>query len=484
MSDRPNILFINTDQHTWNAISAYGNAHVQTPNIDRLHANGISFMRSYCSDPVCAPARASWMTGRFTSEAGTPFNGGYLHDDLPDLGRILMAGGYRAIHCGKWHVDGRDVHSSFDVLYFGQRPIGAGGGEYYDAAMTHAVVDFLTGCKDAGPFYLQVGYVNPHDICEYGHNFETKEMPDAIRRGMLNEAELPPLPENFEYDERETVLHRVCRRVDECLIHWPILRATRTWAEHQWRTFIWHHHRFVEKVDGEIGLILTALEQSGHADDTLIIFSVDHGEAFGQHQMFQKFSLYEASIRVPFIVATLGRGLNIPKGVFDQTHFVSGVDLLPTVCDYAGIDPPEQVRGMSTRPFVEGREVAWRDFAFVESNYWGRALIFDRYKYVCEYIPHGDENDLLPPGPDPSRIGLEQLFDLQADPAETRNLAYEAGNRALLMHCRQTMLNFESELERRRVTHARPAQRIGEWAQRIRAHWDAHPELNAMRIRG
>ena len=120
MSNRPNIVFINTDQHTWDVISAYGNEYVNTPNIDRLHENGISFMRSYSSDPVCAPARTSWMTGRFTSEAGTPFNGGHLHEDIPDLGQLLKAGGYRAVHCDKWHVPGRDVHSSFDVLYHGQ----------------------------------------------------------------------------------------------------------------------------------------------------------------------------------------------------------------------------------------------------------------------------------------------------------------------------------------------------------------------------
>ena len=483
MSDRPNIIFINTDQHTWNVISAYGNAHVKTPNIDRLHNNGISFMKSYSSDPVCAPARASWMTGRFTSEAGTPFNGGYLHEDIPDLGPVLKVGGYKAVHCGKWHVDGRDVHSSFDVLYHGQHPIGAGGAEYYDPAITHACVDFLTSYDGDDPFYMQAWYVNPHDICEYGHNFETKEMPDAVTRGQLVEDELPPFPENFEYDERETVLHQVCRRIEDCLIHWPIMKATKTWDENQWRTFIWSHHRFVEKVDGEIGLILTAVEQSGLADNTLIIFSVDHGEAFGELQMFQKFSLYEASIRVPFIVSCLGDGLNVPKGVFDETHFVSGVDLVPTVCDYAGIEPPENMRGASVRSLVEGRETDWRDFAFVESNYWGRSLIFDRYKYVAEYIPYGNEEDLQPPGPDPERIGLEQIFDLQEDPGETRNLAFDEDKRELLMQCRQTLLDFEAGLDRRYITNERPIRNIHNWGQRIRAYWDEHPEFEEMKIR-
>jgi arylsulfatase A-like enzyme len=429
MSERPNILFINTDQHTWNAISAYGNRYVHTPNIDRLHRNGISFMRSYCSDPVCAPAQTSWMTGHYTSEAGTPFNGGHLHEDIPDLGQVLRGGGYRAMHCGKWHVDGRDVHDSFEVLYLGRRPIGAGGAEYYDAAITHAAVDFLTRDDAPEPFYLQIGYVNPHDICEYEHNHEEKVIPDPVAQGLLNEEALPPLPTNFNFDAHETVLQRVCRRVDGALIHWPILRSVRQWSALQWRYLIWNHHRFVEKVDGEIGLVLATLERSRFVDNTLIMFSVDHGEAYGQHQMFQKFTLYEESIRVPFIVATLGDGLPVPKARFDRTHLISGVDLLPTVCDYAGLEPPAGVQGQSVRPLVEGQDIPWRNTIYVESNYWGRALVFDRFKYVCEYVPYGTEADLIPPGPDPDRIGLEQVFDLEADPYETRNLARDPKNR-------------------------------------------------------
>ncbi|MEM7532879.1 MAG: sulfatase-like hydrolase/transferase [Chloroflexota bacterium] len=480
-SGRPNIIFINTDQHTWNVISAYGYPHVHTPNIDRLHENGISFMRSYSTDPVCAPTRASWMTGRYTSEAGTPFNGGHLHEDMPDLGQTLRAGGYRAIHCGKWHVDGRDVHQSFDVLYGGQEPIGAGGGEYYDGAITHAAVDFLTSDTSNQPFYLQIAYLNPHDICEYGHNHEDKVIPDAVAQELLSEDILPPLPDNFDYDEREPVLHRVCRREDESLIHWRILRVVRNWSALQWRYFMWSHHRFVEKVDSEIGMVLAALEQSRYRDNTLILFSVDHGEAFGQHQMFQKFTLYEESIRVPFIVASLAESrndnLNIPKATFDHTHFVSGVDLLPTVCDYASIAPPDDVQGMSIRPLVEGKPTEWRDFAYVESNYWGRALIFDRYKYVCEYMPHGNDDDLLPPGPDVQRLGVEQVFDLVDDPLETRNLAYDAEMHEQVQGFRQALLNFEGQLQRRRITHENPMRVIRQWGARVKAFWDAHPAL-------
>ena len=165
MSARPNILFISTDQQTWDAISAYGNRWLSTPHMDRLVAAGTSFMRAYCTDPVCAPARTSWATGRYTSEAGVPFNGGHLHDDLPDLGQLLRAGGYGAFHAGKWHVEGRDVTQSFDNLYYGARRIGASTGEFYDPAITHAALQFLTTYDGAKPFYLQLAFVNPHDVC-------------------------------------------------------------------------------------------------------------------------------------------------------------------------------------------------------------------------------------------------------------------------------------------------------------------------------
>ena len=470
MTDKPNILFINTDQQTWNAISAYGNPHVRTPHIDRLHRNGISFMRSYCTDPVCAPARASWVTGLYTSENGVPFNGGAMHEDLLDLGQVLTRGGYRAIHCGKWHVDGHAMRDSFHNLYFGKRDIGASLGEYYDHVSTRAVIDFLDGYDQSKPFYLQVGLVNPHDICEYQHNHECKTIPGPIEQGFLSPDDLPPLPKNFEYDERETLVQQVSRRGAQPLIHSKILNATRGWTKLQWRFMIWNHYRFVEAADQQIGLILNALENSRFRDDTLIMFSVDHGESNGSHRMFQKFTLYEESIRVPFIVASLTGQFDVPKNVFDNEHFVSGVDLVPTVLDYAGVGVPDGVQGTSLRPLVEGRDVPWRDFAYIESNYWARAIVSERFKYVMGYRPKPEE-DFLPPGPDPDAIGLEQLFDLRDDPWETKNLAGDPNYAGALSGLRETLFRFEAQLDRRPLRDGRPRRVVSAWGDALRERW-------------
>ena len=469
MSSPPNILFLHTDQHTWDAVSAYGNRDLATPNIDRLQRNGLSFMRAYCTDPVCAPARSSWMTGRYSSETGVPHNRGVLHDDLPDLGRHLNAHGFPAYHAGKWHIAGREVTESFRTLYVGKRRIGAGGGEYYDGATTRSVVEFLTRRGTREPFFLQIGMVNPHDVCEYGHDFEETPIPDPVAQGILGAGELPPLPANFDYDEPETMTHRVVRRDDDCLIHWPILRRTRQWSELQWRSLAWNLYRFVEKVDAEIGMVLAALEATGHADDTVILFTADHGEAAGRHQMFQKFTLYEESIRVPFIAACLGAGVTVPKGCYDREHFISGVDVFPTVCDYAGVAPPPGLPGRSIRPLLEGGRADWRDHAFIESNYWARAIVTSRYKYVTEYRP-AEVEDYLPPGPDAER-GVEQLFDLERDPGETRNLADDAALAGVIADCRQRLAETERSLQRRPLRRGTPRDLLDRWGERLRQRW-------------
>jgi len=197
--------------------------------------------------------------------------------------------------------------------------------------------------------------------------------------------------------------------------------------------------------------------------------------------MFQKFTIYEESIRVPFIVSCLGDGVPVQKNRFDREHFISGVDIVPTVYDYAGIDAAEAVEvsrsnsprlgGMSVRPLTEGDEVPWRDFAYVESNYWGRAIVADRYKYVTEYKP-ADPEDFRPPGPDASRLGRAQLFDLQEDPWETQNLASQSGYEDVIDLCRANLLAQEAELNRWQIEHPNPRNVISNWGARLRTQWD------------
>ena len=450
VNGRPNILFVNTDQQPWDAIGALGNRFVRTPAIDRLLRNGMRFERSYCTDPVCCPARSSWATGRYSSETGCLFNGGLLHADIPDVAHWLRGGGYEPAHAGKWHVDGRYLpeQGAFRLLYFGRRHIGAGAGETYDPSAVRAVLDFLDTYDGRRPFYLQLGLVDPHDICEYLHLQEHNRVPDPVAAGLAAPDDLPPLPPNFAVAFEELALQRAFHRAgDRSLAHAAIRRGIRDWTERDWRGLAWHLYRHVERADQHLGLILAALAQSRFRDDTLIVFSVDHGEAAGRHGLFQKFSLYEEAIRVPLVFAELGDRLGIPRGAADREHLVSGVDLLPTILDYAGVAGAAPMRGRSLRPLIDGNAPAdWPEYAYVESNVWGRAVVMSRFKYITEYRPRADEG-YRPPRGSTHELGRELLFDLENDPWETRDVA--AAFPAEIGRARERLRRHEAGLDSR-----------------------------------
>ena len=160
--NQPNIVFIHTDQQHHLAISAYGNRDVSTPNMDRLIAEGISFRRSYSANPVCCPARASWYTGRMSVEHGVISNPFPIDPNLPDLGQWLTKHtDYNCVYSGKWHVTGRNVANSFDVIY-DRHPYG----ELQDSGSARAAAQYIAEhANDDRPFFLSVGLLNPHDCC-------------------------------------------------------------------------------------------------------------------------------------------------------------------------------------------------------------------------------------------------------------------------------------------------------------------------------
>ncbi len=215
------------------------------------------------------------------------------------------------------------------------------------------------------------------------------------------EANCPPLPTNHEVPEAEP----------ECITQkFMNARSFRAyvrekWTRNQWRLHRWAYCRLTEMVDREIGTLLDALREAGLEDNTLIVFTSDHGDMDSAHKMEHKSVLYEESVRVPFIMSYKGV---IPQGMVDDTHLVSnGLDLLPTLCDYAGIETPEGPRGESLRALAQGKDIKeWRDFVVSESQI-GRMLRTGRFKY-CIYDSGRDR---------------EQLIDLKHDSGEMKNLA-------------------------------------------------------------
>jgi len=400
--DRPNILFLITDQQYAGALGCAGNPYVKTPSLDRLAAQGVRFEKSYSTYPLCCPDRASLFSSRMPHELGIygNFNAELAEKGVPTMGELFRDAGYETAYAGKWHLQapfpafknrkipgftvlplaGRDPHT-VDLTKEGK-------GLTVDPNAADAAIAFL-GRKHKRPFLLTVSILNPHDICEYSKCEKFREMlPD-------NPAKLPPARPNL----------RDADRLPSALDMFTARHAG--WTELQWREYLWIYYRLVEKADAEVGRVLAALDQQGLRDKTVILFTSDHGEMMGSHRMVTKQRLYEESAAVPMVVAP-------PKttAAVDKQHLVSGLDVLPTLLDYAGIAAPESLLGQSLRPLVEGVSTPWREFVVAETA--GRAearmVRTARYKYVL--FGQGDRR--------------EQFFDLEQDPAELKNRVSDA----------------------------------------------------------
>ena len=429
MNDRPNILFVFTDQQSATAMSCAGNPDLRTPAMDSLAAEGVRFDLGYCSQPLCTPSRASMFSGCLPHSIKTLANGAGIPPERrgQELGVLLTGAGYDCVYGGKWHVPEIAMPADND---HGFRVIGP----WDDNRLTPACVEFLQRhaeqpAKERRPFFMVASYDDPHNVCEAarGQRLPWGPLPEPPAP-----ADCPNLPANFAIPAYEPEIIRL-----EQAAH-PMVYAGPRYSPDDWRRLRWQYFRLVERVDAHLARLLEALRQTGLEENTVVVFSSDHGDGHGAHQWNQKSVLYEESVRVPIIVRAPGGR----KGAVDAERLASiGLDLLPTLCDYAGARLPEGLPGRSLRPLVEGTPAEWRDHLVIETRFddWrgrhgfgsqGRCVRTARTKYVAY------DTGLL----------REQLFDLVADPGEMVNLAVESRqrdrlhqHRALLLdHCRRT----------------------------------------------
>jgi choline-sulfatase len=423
---RPNFLLILCDQLHIDAISRHGNPHLQTPNIDRLIRRGTSFRLSHSANPICCPARSCLLTGRMSSETGVIANGipecralgvadalgkfkePRIVSTVPNLGQWFEQYGYETVYCGKWHLPNNWAPN--DVAGFTVLPEGGGEGSLADPFTARGSVAYLQSRSGPKPFVLISSFLQPHDIAYWSLN-PKDYVPEELPLAELKEL-LPPLPANH-------LSRPLAPKVLEA-------SAYKNFSEEQWRYYLYCYYRQVEMMDAELGRLLDGLEASPHADDTVVIFTSDHGEGAGHHLHVQKWYPYDEALKVPFILSAPGRA---QSGVLDTEHLVSGVDVASTMCDYAGIPAPPHARGLSLRPLVEGRAVAWREFVPAEVEVIGRVIRTMKYKYV-QY--RGDP--------------IEQLFDMQSDPGETRNVYAESQYAGVIADHRKLLKDWESEL--------------------------------------
>jgi arylsulfatase A-like enzyme len=412
MPPQPNILYIFTDQQSAMAMSCAGNADLHTPNMDALASRGVRFTQAVSAEPICSPARASMLTGRMPATVGVPSNNYQIDPAFraDEIGNLLKRAGYDCGYAGKWHLSDYNIPDAADHGFDWAANFG-------DACLTDHCLEFLKRKRDK-PFFLIASYDNPHNICEWhrDQNLPWGNLPEP------NLADCPNLPANYHAAPYEPEIHRMCQ---DSL---PGCYGGGRFSPDRWRKFRWAYYRLVEKVDAEIGRLLSGLDELGLADETLIVFSSDHGDGEGAHRWNNKQVLLEESIRVPFIFA----GPGVAKGRTCDAPVSNGLDLLPTLCDLAGAEMPDDLPGAALRGFLEGADVpGWRDHTPIEATVAGdigrtpvgRCLRGRRYKYVC-YDWGGYR---------------EQLHDLDADPGEMVNLAVEARHKPLLEQCRDKL---------------------------------------------
>jgi arylsulfatase A-like enzyme len=405
---RPNILFLITDQQWAGALSCAGNPLVKTPNMDRLAARGMRLEKSYCTYPLCCPSRGSLFTSRMPHELGIygNFDAELAGKGVPTMGELFRAAGYETAYAGKWHLQAPfPAFKNRQIPGFTVLPLAGtdphtvdrnkdGKGLAVDPHTADAAIKFLQQ-PHKSPFLLTVSVLNPHDICEYAECAALQKMRPA------DPALLPPARPNLKaVDNLPSALRK-------------LTTPHADWSERQWQEYLYVYCRLVETADTEVGRVLDALDKAGRTENTIVVFTSDHGEMMGSHHMITKQKLYDEAAAVPLIVAGPGTAAQV-----DQTHLVSGLDILPTLLDYAGIVAPPTLLGKSLRPLVAQQAVPWRDFVASEtlSAVEARMIRTARYKYIL--FAQGQNR--------------EQLFDLEADPGETRNLAAEPAAKAEL----------------------------------------------------
>ncbi len=414
---RPNLLLLLADQLTLNAVGAYGCPWVRTPNIDSLARFGVRFEHSVCTAPLCTPSRGSLLTGVMPHQHKAV----YLNQvpdwkTVPQLGQALRNTGYRTVWGGKWHLPasyplagGAGISSEvpgFDLLPFFAVATGRDGlhwalGEFTDEPLAAAAAQYIaTADTDPRPWMLALSFHQPHDICYFPAH------PDWYPDPLHPEA-APPLPANYAVDPDEPELLQWARTRTHYANE---VAAAQAFTDADWRRYRYQYYRMVEQLDAQVGRVLHALEQSAQEEDTVIIFTSDHGDGMAAHRWAAKLSLYAEPVAVPLIITRFG---NESEGVTDRSHLVSGLDIMPTLLDYAGAEIPSACQGHSLRPLVVGDDIPWRSFTVTElaldpadSRKRGHLLQSLGFSYMA--YGWGDRR--------------EQFFDRIADLGQTRNL--------------------------------------------------------------
>lgn len=424
---RPNVLFIMTDQQFADVMSCrMGNKYINTPAMDSLAKNGMLFTEAYTPNPLCGPARNSIFTGRYPHETGCQRNGqgDFDHNEFVSMGTYFKKAGYDTGYVGKWHLRYNTEDSNehgfemTDVLH----------GKGHDDEIPAPAIDFMQKDRE-NPFLLVVSLSNPHDVCQLARH---QKLPSGPIPPLPPIDQRPPMRSNHQPAENESDAMTLMRKSYHKTKTFPV----GNYDEDKWRRLIWGYYRLVEKVDALIGKVINGLKESGQLDNTLIVFTSDHGDCHGAHKFNQKTVFYEESTRVPFILSYKNKIINSTCDKLINT----GIDILPTMFDFAGIEKPNKLPGRSLKKIATGKKVdSWRDYVVVQNfmtqggrvdgiipHVKGRMVRSKSYKYSI--FDHGTQP--------------EELFCMQNDRGETKNLATNPQHKTIVQQHRDLLKDF------------------------------------------
>lgn len=426
LPDKPNILIIITDQQSSESMSYnIGKKYLNTPNMDYLAQHGVTFTNAYCANPLSIPSRSSMFTGMYPHEVGIQFNDYKKIDptEFPTFGTIFKNAGYETGYVGKWHLPyDENEPSSHGFNYM--KNIKNNG---VDSLLPSAAIKFLK-TEHNKPFLLVTSFVNPHNICQWARN---EALPDGEVGPPPTGSECPPLRPNHAPSKNETNILKLARTSYQSSKMFPVS----SFSDDKWRQYIWSYYRLIEKVDGEIGKILTVLRESELHKNTIVIFLSDHGDCQGAHLWNQKTVFFEEASKVPFIISYYGLS---PR---KSDYLVQiGIDLLPTLCDLAGIPLYKKFPGISLKNIIAtGSSSANREYVVVSDKLVqgdtvnghkpepeGRMIRNKRFKYWI--YNEGKQR--------------ETLYDLQNDPGEMVNLAGDPNFKSELENCRSELIEW------------------------------------------
>lgn len=457
---QPNIIFIFSDDHTNEAIGAYGNTLAKTPNIDRIAAEGGVFRNFFVANSICGPSRASLLTGKYSHANGFKSNEQRFNIDQFVFPRLLGESGYQTAWVGKWHLGTLpgDAFDYWNILpgqgyYFNPDFIRQANDTIrYEGYVTDIISELATGWLDKRdvdkPFFLVVGEKATH----------REWLPDIQDLGAYDDVEFP-LPETF-YDDYSTRLAaanqdmtisetmrldidlKVNLNFEESGIYNRMneeqLTAYRAYYQDQVSKELnekkfagnalteWKFQRYMRdylatanSLDRNIGKLLDYLDEQGLAENTVVIYGSDQGFYLGEHGWFDKRFAYEPSLRTPFVIRYPG----VVTAGTSVDQFMMNIDLAPTLLEIAGVTVPDEIQGQSFLPILKDKQITGRDAIYYHYYEYPEphrvmphfGLRTEQYKLIRFY----GEKDFW------------ELFDLESDPHELHNIYGSDGHQLI-----------------------------------------------------